>query len=420
MKKVESDNESVESGSCTCSDYDPDCSWFYDSRILQTSFMRFSILGEDKKTNYIRKKFSIIKNDLKNVKKESNNKEKKTRDIKLDSNSNSNSKRKNVIKITRNTQYKKNDVIKDDHIDKTKINLNQTRFVRNRRKNDSADYIIDNNNEDKSNDNESNDNNINKTYVPKNSFMDNYNNSDYFQDLEQNFDKNDFFPRNMNEYEHNFSVPIEKLYMDNNFMSNWLKSPSMGIGDKTFGIFNNRYNNDFKSEQKERIQKKISAEPPKGFSSSKKNFYNSFSNINYMNDDYNDNNDYNDEKFIRNISNSNIKSNNRNRNLPSRGRTIKEKIVKETKNITLEPGQKIKPKIVTKRKLKPVTNIVNNEDGSHSIITENTTLTTITINEYIDSSKLYHDKYPLDVQLVRQHITKIYKTEIENNPYYPK
>ena len=108
-----------------------------------------------------------------------------------------------------------------------------------------------------------------------------------------------------------------------------------------------------------------------------------------------------------------------NKNTQTKGTTIKEKIVKETKNITLEPGQIIKPKTITKRKLKPHTTIVNNNDGSKNIIIENTVLTTITVNEKIDSSKLNQDKYPLDVQLVRQYITKIYKTEIENTPYRP-
>ena len=48
---------------------------------------------------------------------------------------------------------------------------------------------------------------------------------------------------------------------------------------------------------------------------------------------------------------------------------------------------------------------------------ENTVLTTVIVNEIVDSSELYHDDYPLDVQLVKQYITKIYKTEIENYPY---
>ena len=71
--------------------------------------------------------------------------------------------------------------------------------------------------------------------------------------------------------------------------------------------------------------------------------------------------------------------------------------------------------------LKPITNIITNDDGTQNIITENTTLTTTIINELLDSStKKDDDKYPLDIQLVRQHITKTYVTEIESNPYVPK
>ena len=76
--------------------------------------------------------------------------------------------------------------------------------------------------------------------------------------------------------------------------------------------------------------------------------------------------------------------------------------------------------MITKRKLKPHTTIVKNDDGSQNIIIENTVLTTVTVNEKIENSNLNQDKYPLDVQLVRQYITKIYKTEIENTPYRPK
>ena len=104
-----------------------------------------------------------------------------------------------------------------------------------------------------------------------------------------------------------------------------------------------------------------------------------------------------------------------------RGKTLNERVVTETKNLALQPGQIIKPKIVTKRMLKPITNIVTNDDGTQNIITENTTLTTTIINELLDSStKKDDDKYPLDIQLVRQHITKTYVTEIESNPYVPK
>ena len=51
-------------------------------------------------------------------------------------------------------------------------------------------------------------------------------------------------------------------------------------------------------------------------------------------------------------------------------------MLKETKTITLEPGQTIKQKIITKGKLKP-----KNEDGSQNMIIERTVLTTVTINE---------------------------------------
>ena len=135
---------------------------------------------------------------------------------------------------------------------------------------------------------------------------------------------------------------------------------------------------------------------------------NPLSNNNDLND--NNNEDEEDEKIDKHASV--IKN-----NYTTRGRTIKEKIVKETKHITLEPGQTIKPKIITKRKLKPNNTIVKNEDGSESVVVENTVLTTVIVNEIVDTSKLYHDDYPLDVQLVKQYITKIYKTEIENYPY---
>ena len=130
--------------------------------------------------------------------------------------------------------------------------------------------------------------------------------------------------------------------------------------------------------------------------------------------------DDDDEKNMGNFDNNNSKNISKRNNNQTRGRTIKERVVKEIKNITVQPGQTIKHRTVTKRKLKPVTTIVNNNDGTQNIVTENTILTTITINENLDSSKMYDDKYPLDVQLVKQYITKIYKTETEINPYRPK
>ena len=157
-------------------------------------------------------------------------------------------------------------------------------------------------------------------------------------------------------------------------------------------------------------KKIINLNIPKGHVSPRLNIYDTFASGNYISDE---------EKSGRNNNNDNL-DNIIKKNFQTRGRTIKEKVIKEIKNITLQPGQTIKPRTVTKRKLKPNTTIIKNDDGTQNIITENTILTTITVNEIVDSSKMYHDEYPLDVQLVKQYITKIYKTEIENNPYRQK
>ena len=95
---------------------------------------------------------------------------------------------------------------------------------------------------------------------------------------------------------------------------------------------------------------------------------------------------------------------------------VKEKIFKETKIITINPGQIIKPKIKTKRKLKPIKKILTCKDGKKILWEENTVLTTITENQIMDKQK-YDDNYPLDVEFVKQNITKIYNIEIIKNPY---
>jgi hypothetical protein len=243
--------------------------------------------------------------------------------------------------------------------------------------------------------------------MPKKYLMGNYS-IPSIKEPEFGIDKDDFFQENMDDFEQKLTEQrdkMDKFFMSDNFMSNIPRSPIT-----TKGRFYKRRENrvEYKTEQKPKIQK-INLELNKVFDSPNKNYDSSFSNINF----FSENNK--DELFSSN-SNSNFK----NRNVQTRGRTIKEKIVKEIKNITLQPGQSIKPKIITKRKLKPVTNIIKNDDGSENIITENTTLTTIIINEFIDSSKIYQDDYPLDVQLVKQHITKIYKIETENNTCLPK
>ena len=407
MKGEESDNESVESGSCTCSDYDPDCSWFYDSRTLETSYMRFYIYGISNKNNIINKNKPLI-NRREEARNNTNN---KIDEITIDNNLKSNSKRKNVIKITRRSPYRNSGAIKDDHINKSKM-LNKTEYLMKNNKNDSMELTLDKNtnNEDNSSNNNNNNNErkVHRTYMPKKYLMGNYS-IPSFKEPEFSIDKNDFFQENIDDdFEQKLTEPsdkFDKFFMGDNFMTHAQRSPIT-----TKGRFYKRRENrvEYKTEQKPKIQK-INVDINRAFDSPNKNYNNSFSNINFFNED-------NKDELFSSSSNSNYK----NRNVQTRGRTIKEKIVKEIKNITLQPGQSIKPKIITKRKLKPVTNIIKNDDGSQNIITENTTLTTIIINEFIDSSKIYQDDYPLDVQLVKQHITKIYKIETENNTCLPK
>lgn len=407
MKGEESDNESVESGSCTCSDYDPDCSWFYDSRTLETSYMRFYIYGISNKNNIINKNKPLI-NRREEARNNTNN---KIDEITIDNNLKSNSKRKNVIKITRRSPYRNSGAIKDDHINKSKM-LNKTEYLMKNNKNDSMELTLDNNtnNEDNSSNNNNNNNErkVHRTYMPKKYLMGNYS-IPSFKEPEFSIDKNDFFQENIDDdFEQKLTEPsdkFDKFFMGDNFMTHAQRSPIT-----TKGRFYKRRENrvEYKTEQKPKIQK-INVDINRAFDSPNKNYNNSFSIINFFNED-------NKDELFSSSSNSNYK----NRNVQTRGRTIKEKIVKEIKNITLQPGQSIKPKIITKRKLKPVTNIIKNDDGSQNIITENTTLTTIIINEFIDSSKIYQDDYPLDVQLVKQHITKIYKIETENNTCLPK
>ena len=406
MVEKESDNESVESGSCTCSDYNSDYSWFYDSRNLGTSYMRFCILSD--KDNIIiknEKSQSMLGNKTINVN--------KIKDIKKDYFTNKTNKRKNVIKLTNSSSVKSQNAIFAAQKEKSKFYENNnnsnssSRFSLRRKKNENLDLL----------DNDNNDNKNNKI-LSKTS--DKFNMKTH-KDLNINTKSTDFFPINVDEYEHNYSAPIENIYTHSKnlvTMHNMYRSP-ISYSNKKRQIFNmnnqteeitnkrrNIFNNNYQTEEK---NNKFDVEMPKIYQSPRRNFFKTFYNMKAFNDDINDEkiNDKNENNVIH-------------KNLQTKGRTIKEKIVKETKNITLEPGQTIKPRMMTKRKLKPHTSIVKNDDGSENIIIENTTLTTITVNEIIDSSKLYNDKYPLDVQLVKQYITKIYKTEIENSPYRPK
>ena len=310
MKVDESDNESVESGSCTCSDYNSDCSWFYDSRNLETSYMRFCIVNNKCRTpNLIRSTKQL------------------------------NSDYMNPVLQGKEKLVKSNSTKKDNKINDDKLNMNN--------------------------------NNVN-------------------EDLK----KNNFPPENAKESENNDNAHVEKIDFTDKDMK--INNSPRNYYKRRWRFLKNM--NENKTEQKE-SNKNLNNQ--KESNSPKKNLFNSNFDVNMNNTKKNE-------------------VNTTHKNLQTRGRTIKEKVVKEIKNITLQPGQAVKPKTIPNRKLKPNTSIITNDDGTQNIITENTTLTTIIVNELIDSSKLYDDQYPLDVQLVKQYITKIYKIETENNPYKPK
>ena len=392
MNNNESFNESVESGSCTCSDYEKDCDWFYDSRKLQTSFMRFFIINEAfNKNDYFKNKSPLKELDsTDNSNSTYNIREAKIKQIYNDKNIKINSKRKNVIIIEKKTSYDKNKM--KELIDKSKksfFNKYNYSLKQNKRKNYILDLI--------SNNSDSEIKKLNKTYVSKHPA------NNYISKTLNVFNKSTksrIPPDKLNEYENNYNMSSEATFFPESIAEKEIKSPNTTTQRKIEIFMNDRL---MKTEKKPKIQK-INIDKDKAFLSPRKNNFNSFSNLSYFSDDRRG------EKYI---NNSYIKK----KNFFIKGRPFKEKIVNETKNITLEPGQTIKPKLITKRKLKPVVNIVKNEDGSQSIITENITLTTITVNEFIDPSKVYKDDFPTDIQMVRQHVTKIYKIETESNPY---
>ena len=398
MKNNESFNESIESGSCTCSDYEENCDWFYDSRKLQTSYMRFFIKNEAfHQSNYLKKNSLLKELDSNgNLNSAYNIRETKIRQIYNDKNIKKNSKRKNVIKIEKKTSYENNQM--KELMDKPELNFIKPIYSieQNGRKNYTLDLI--------SNINNSETKKLNKTYITKHPIINNYSSKTL-----NNYNKStklNIFPGNLKEYEYNYNILSEATFIPESFAEKEIKSPNATTRRNIEVFMKDRL---MKTEKKAKIQK-INIDKAKAFFSPKKNNNNSFSNLSYFSDDKRG------EKFIKNINNSYIKR----KNFHTKGKAFKEKIVNETKNITLEPGQIIKPKIITKRKLKPVINIVKNEDGSQSIITENTTLTTITVNELIDSSKINQSDYLMDIQMVKQYITKIYKIETGNNPYPSK
>lgn len=393
---IESDDDkSIESGSCTCSDYNSDFSWFYDSRKLGTSYMRFCILS-DNDLIITKQENSRSMKDEKQLSRIN-----KINELKKNLNVNYSNKRKNVIKLSSSSSAKKIENIKEDKTNKRKLSGNNLskNYLDKKEKNKSVE-IEENQNNQNSNQEKSPSNQNSNQEKKLSSHYD----SKTFNEL--NFDQKNpnFFPENVNDYEYNYSAPIEKLnFKDKNI--NFHRSP-LNLTNKRKNIF--KVNDNVQKTEEKRYKRRFNFNSPKE-NSPKRNLFRRFINTNRLKDN-NDNEIKDDEKITEN-------SNVINQNFETKGKTIKEKIVKETKTITLEPGQTIKPRNITKRILKPNIISVKNEDGTESVIVENTVLTTVTVNEIVDSSELYNDKYPLDVQLVRQYITKIYKTEIENVPY---
>ena len=407
MKKDKRDNDSVSSGSCTCSDYEKDYEWFYDSRMLKTSHMRFFIKSDIiNKNNYIKKGSPKKGKDLtKNTKSFYNKKEAKTNQIYFNTNVKNikqNSKRKNIIKLKRRSPLENNSLVKNMNTNDSKLNLNNSKYIikHRRRNNVSMDLSFNNNEKLK---------NLNRTYVTKPSPINSYNRK-ILSGINPST-KVKFLPHNLKEYKFKnkfkYTSPMKSLIIPNSSFSKKIGSPNTTTKNKN-SILKNKV---IKSEKRPMLQK-INIDKVKAFFSPRRNNYDSLLNLSCFSDDKRE------EKSIKNISNNN--STLYKTNFQLRGSAVKEKIVNETKNITIGPGQTFKPKIITKRKLKPMINIVSNEDGTKNIITENTTLTTITVNEIINSSKMPQKKFPLDIQMVRQHITKIYKTETVSKPFTQK
>ena len=393
MVEIESDQESaqesIESGSCDCSDYNQDVSWFYDSRNLQTSFMRFCIIKDDEQEQE--------ENITKKEQPKNANDDQKNNEPKNVSNIYQINRGNNVIKFSKSSR--KTEPNNDENKNKTKLTKNYNNNV--------IKYHIQTKNNDKLNNTDNNtdnndDNNQNKvknyTYKPKKNYVKRHNNSMFnnvYNVYNTDSKQTNLLSDNKKEYEPINNEPERKIEIDDEkITSTPIRSP---VNQQKRQIkFYNNYKTDKKFEDTIRKLK------------------------GYVGPRMCEIDDDNDEiKIVGNYDSNDTKNTTR-RNNQTRGRTVKERVVKEVKNITLQPGQTIKHRTITKRKLKPITTIVNNDDGTQNIVTESTTLTTITINENLDSSKMYDDEYPLDVQLVKQYITKVYKTEIEVNTYKPK
>ena len=408
MSQKENDSFSVESGSCDCSNYNSDISWFYLSQNLKTFHFELTLLKEKKEEKKILSKdFSVDKKEenieQKEIKVNLTNIPNKIEIPKYIKNENDNLAdyfRGNIKKKFTDYRSKYKMALKNkrslEHYLNTEKNKNEINKEESENKND---LIKVNKIEEENKINPKVNNRHFTNKVNRNRFFNinisNNENNDKKYSIEKNKDINKEREKDLEKEE------------DNNGDKEIKKNSTNDFGSKrrffNYYKYAHRFktkNNEEKDDIKENINKDIK-DDVKGI--------------------IKDNNDSLKDSIQNNINKSDQKQmNNNNNNNQIRGKTINEKVVKETKNITLQPGQSIKPKIVTKRTLKPKSTIVTNEDGTQTLITEYTYLTTTTINELIDSTTNNNDNYPLDIQLVRQYITKTYITEIESTPYIPK
>ena len=377
--KFENDSLSVESGSCDCSNYNSDISWFYLSENLKTSHFDFNIIIDKSKE----KESSKINEEILENKAEQNIKEQN--EIKV--NLNKEIQRIEMPKFIKN----ENNSTENLHTGiRKKYTDYRNKYKMALRNNKSLELYLNT---------EKNKNEINRK--------------------ETEF-KKEIIKDNKKEEEINIKPQINNRHLTNKVYRNRFfnltipnnenKNNKNNSSEKDKDIKINKIEEREEKDEKEENNNKINL--PRY----RRNFFNSYKNVKNFKEKY--------KKEEENFKNNDIKNtkeeNNDDQNNQIRGKTLKEKVVNETKNLVLEPGKTIKPKIVTKRKLMPNVKIVTNEDGTQNMITENTTLTTTIINEILDSSEANNDNYPLDIQLVRQHITKTYITEIESNPYVPR
>ena len=377
--KFENDSLSVESGSCDCSNYNSDISWFYLSENLKTSHFEFNIIIDKSKEKEASKiKEEILENKVEQKIKEQN-------EIKV--NLNKEIQRIEMPKFIKN----ENNSTENLHTGiRKKYTDYRNKYKMALKNNKSLELYLNT---------EKNKNEINRK--------------------ETEF-KKEIIKDNKKEEEINIKPQINNRHLTNKVYRNRFfnltipnnenKNNKNNSSEKDKDIKINKIEEREEKDEKEENNNKINL--PRY----RRNFFNSYKNVKNFKEKY--------KKEEENFKNNDIKNtkeeNNDDQNNQIRGKTLKEKVVNETKNLVLEPGKTIKPKIVTKRKLMPNVKIVTNEDGTQNMITENTTLSTTIINEILDSSEANNDNYPLDIQLVRQHITKTYITEIESNPYVPR